>query len=534
MEEAGVLFFNGGFDFILLEVEDEHLQLTFNKGGSIVQLSPNQSIADGKWHRILLRYNAVMAELILDDIVYREEHTNGTKPTINLEKSVFFGGVQEDMRRRLLNKGLRINDLSFKGCMRNIQVNNLPLGFPQMKISHHLAVNCVWKYPCVEANPCLKSGICNQYGIDEFICYCDQSYCIKADFQGPFKIFTETSPENELLYVSPMQLLEGGTVFLSTHFIDVLIDVSKYPSLSDPAAVVFHVVQQPKYGQLLQYSQEHNNFVPCRTFNMVDLSTDKVKYVHNGMENFNDHATIDMQVYGDIHKIPENVLGKHRFLLHANVTPVNDPPQLQIPTHKILRVIEGIEKPLDVDLFTIQDPDSPENALIYTILPSTNPQEAFGRFVVNGLATMTFSQADVNAGKVTYLYNATTTEAFSYQVLLHVSDGIETSDMVYLPVSVHPLELRLINNTGLIMIHKSSLLLTPSNLSIGTNSAGENIDIRYEIVKPPQYGAIQRLRQIDSSWINVDWFSDSQMLLGHIRYIHNQDFPWQDEFKVSQ
>lgn len=345
------------------------------------------------------------------------------------------------------------------------------------------------------------------------------------------QIFTETSPELELLRVSPMQLLEGGTAFLTQSIIDVLLDVRRYPSLNE-RSIAFHVVHQPKYGQLLQSAGEKGNFVPCRSFNLVDLATDKLKYVHNGSENFNDHATLDMQVYGDAHKIPENILGKHRFLLHANITAVNDPPQLQLNSHKILRVIEGIERVLDVDLFNIADPDSDPSDLIYTIMPSTDSQEAYGRFMVNGISTMTFSQEDVNVGKVSYLYNSTTAESFSYQLLLHVSDGIETSDTVYLPVSVHPLELRVVNNTGLIMIHKSSLLLTPANLSIGTNAVDDHIDIRYDIVKPPQHGVLQRLRQIDGSWVNVEWFSDSQMLLGHIRYLHNSDFPWQDEFKV--
>ncbi|XP_030567853.1 chondroitin sulfate proteoglycan 4 [Drosophila novamexicana] len=532
MTESGTVFFNGGYDFLLLEIEDEKLKLTFNKAGSLVQFMTNETIADGKWHRVALRYNAVMAELQLDEgaLAYRGEHANETKASINLEKSVFFGGVQEEMRRRLINKGLRINELSFKGCMRNLQVNSLALGFAEMSISRHLALNCVWKYPCVEHSPCLKSGICSQHGVDEFICYCDQSYCIKADFQGPFKIFTETSPELELLYVSPMQLLEGGTAFLSPQLIDVLLDTRRYPSLNEQS-IAFHVVQPPKYGQLLQYSPEKANFVPCRSFNLVDLATDKLKYVHNGLENFNDHATLDMQIYGDPHKIPENILGKHRFLLHANITAVNDPPQLQLNSHKILRVIEGIERVLDVDLFNIADPDSEPSDLIYTIMPSANSQEAFGRFMVGGIHTMTFSQADVNVGKVSYLYNSTTTEAFSYQLLLQVSDGIETSDTVYLPVSVHPLELRVVNNTGLIMIHKSSLLLSSANLSIGTNAVDEHIDIRYDIVKPPQHGALQRLRQIDGTWINVEWFTDSQLLLGHIRYLHSSDFPWQDEFK---
>lgn len=195
MEEAGVIFYNGGFDFVLLEIESKQLNFNFNKEGSLIKLVPNETVSDGKWHKLILRYNAVMAELILDDKVYRGTHDNDTKPTINLEKSVFIGGVQEDMRRRLWHKGLRINDQSFMGCMKDVQINNQDLGFPQMNKSQHLALNCVWKYPCVEFEPCLKSGYCNQYGVDEFICYCDQSYCIKADFQGPFKVGNSMVPE---------------------------------------------------------------------------------------------------------------------------------------------------------------------------------------------------------------------------------------------------------------------------------------------------------------------------------------------------
>lgn len=326
--------------------------------------------------------------------------------------------------------------------------------------------------------------------------------------------------------------MEGGTVFLTNNILNVLLDTRK-ATVNSELNVMFHVVQQPRYGQLLQFSTEKNNYVTCRSFSLIDLATDKVKYVHNGQEAFSDHATLDMQVYGDIQKIPQNILGKHRFMLHANITPINDPPHLKISNHKILRVVEGIEKILSTELFNIEDPDSSPNVLIYTILPISNEQEAYGKFMINGQSTMMFSQSEVNMGKVSFLYNTTTTDGFSYDLEIQVSDGIETSDTVLLSVSIHPLKLRLVNNTGLMMIHKSSALITSSNLSISTNTADESIDVHYEIVKAPQYGSIQRLRHVDATWINVDWFSDSQLQLGQIRYIHNLDFPWQDEFKVN-
>lgn len=58
------------------------------------------------------------------------------------------------------------------------------------------------------------------------------------------------------------------------------------------------------------------------------------------------------------------------------------------------------------------------------------------------------------------------------------------------------------------------------------------IILRYTIVKQPQFGNVQRLRAVDSSWINVDSFTSNQIHLGQVRYIHNTDSPVHDDFKV--
>lgn len=70
----------------------------------------------------------------------------------------------------------------------------------------------------------------------------------------------------------------------------------------------------------------------------------------------------------------------------------------------------------------------------------------------------------------------------SFELIVQVSDGMETSAAVYLPVSVMPLQLRMINNTGLILVHKSSALITPWNLSFISNSEDDNVDIRYSAI----------------------------------------------------
>lgn len=56
---------------------------------------------------------------------------------------------------------------------------------------------------------------------------------------------------------------------------------------------------------------------------------------------------------------------------------------------------------------------------------------------------------------------------------------------------------------------------------------------RYTINQPPLFGNVQKLRTVDNSWITVDSFTSDLVQLGHVRYIHNNDFPVHDDFKVG-
>jgi len=116
---------------------------------------------------------------------------------------------------------------------------------------------------------------------------------------------------------------------------------------------------------------------------------------------------------------------------------------------------------------------------------------------------------------------------------LQVSDGIESSQPAYLRVSAYPLQIKLTHNTGLVVVHRSFSYLTPGNLSFATNSDDSTIDIRYDVVSPPQYGALQKLKDVSGSWANVDHFSSRDMELHTVRYLHNVGSPNQDEFKFQ-
>lgn len=117
---------------------------------------------------------------------------------------------------------------------------------------------------------------------------------------------------------------------------------------------------------------------------------------------------------------------------------------------------------------------------------------------------------------------------------LQVSDGTESSQPAYLRVSAYPLQIKLTHNTGLVVVHRSFSYLTPANLSFATNSDDSTIDIRYDVVSPPRYGVLQKLRDSSpGSWTNVDHFSSRDMGLHTVRYLHNVGSPNQDEFKFQ-
>lgn len=116
---------------------------------------------------------------------------------------------------------------------------------------------------------------------------------------------------------------------------------------------------------------------------------------------------------------------------------------------------------------------------------------------------------------------------------LQVSDGIESSQPAYLRVSAYPLQIKLTHNTGLVVVHRSFSYLTSANLSFATNSDDNTIDIRYDVVSLPQYGVLQKFKDVSSSWANVDHFTSRDVELHLVRYFHNVGSPNQDEFKFQ-
>ena len=86
--------------------------------------------------------------------------------------------------------------------------------------------------------------------------------------------------------------------------------------------------------------------------------------------------------------------------------------------------------------------------------------------------------------------------------------------------------------------------ITGQNLSFVTNAEDPTLEIRYEITKLPQYGVIQRFINLEkknsgetfngsSLWQVVEQFTSQQISREEIRYLHTNQSPSHDFFKVK-
>lgn len=69
--------------------------------------------------------------------------------------------------------------------------------------------------------------------------------------------------------------------------------------------------------------------------------------MHDGSETTEDSMILDVRLAaGAGYTLPGYLRGRLRFPLHVNVTPVNDPPLLEISTAKVLRLAQVRHKDL--------------------------------------------------------------------------------------------------------------------------------------------------------------------------------------------
>ncbi|XP_060516425.1 chondroitin sulfate proteoglycan 4 [Cylas formicarius] len=523
----GLIFYSSAVskqDFLLIEVTNHTLSAVVKMSDKLSKLQiPEQKVSDGSWNKIAFHLTTTSLELLLNDQL--EFSKNIHAAVLQLGDVSYVGGLESSRKFRATQKGCGpACDVSFKGCLRGLSINDQVRGLPDVLSSEGLLPGCVWEFPCLRG-PCLEGATCLPRGLDSFQCQCDHdpfANCMQQNYSEGYSIFSHASSlatELELLSVEPLEVLEGGSEIITTTNLHLVLDYHKF-GIQD-VGVVFSVDVAPERGAVTV-----DGWPQRRTFSLLDVLRDRVHYVNDGSEASRDSISLSVKFStADTFTLPVYLQGRFKFILAVNIEPKNDAPILDTSESRVLRIVQGSKKLITSDLLKTEDPDNSPFELVYTIIKSDCGY--FEHLRKLGAKVDSFTQEDIDKKKIIFVH--TGTEPKDSYLSLQVSDGNEATQVHKIRVSVTPQIWRLDKNTGLQLLHQTWVVITPQNLSYSSNVPNADNKVLFKIIKKPKFGDIE----VESlnTWEATDVFSNTDLKQHRVRYRHSMGEPQFDEFQ---
>ncbi|KAF4113076.1 hypothetical protein G5714_005621 [Onychostoma macrolepis] len=494
--EEGIIIYNSARqgDFVALEIQKGLLVAMVGKDGSKTELRSLTFINDNKWHNIQLFFTPKNLQLTVDGETVKSIITSRSK-TFHLKGSLFLGGIDDSTRSEVRKVGLssvagkRIKGGSFKGCFRDIKINNVKMGLPNAVVTKDISVGCepekeldisttvspttlpitlvdsVTPLPPTDVST-LAKGLVKKYG-------------------------------RNFLQLRNLVVPEGGRGSLDSKHIK--------------SQIIFRIEEQPVHGQLrLDVDQEQAE----HTFSMLDLWHGRVMYIHGGSEDPQDFFMFS--VFSSSRKeVPGYLKGHKLYRFNVTVTPTNDAPELSLPEGNLFTLLENSKKRLTTDVLKAIDIDSNYTDLVYSVLGNLNADAGYLENEDNpGTPVTSFSHSALVDGKMYYVH----TGVRNSRIVLRVSDGEKVSNTVVLRIMAVGLEYKISNNTGMEVIQGEMFLLSTNQLAIWTNALKQVVEIRYDVIEPPRFGELQRMHS-SGEWKITNSFSQRVLEKERLRYI---------------
>ncbi|KAM9822968.1 chondroitin sulfate proteoglycan 4 isoform 1-T1 [Syngnathus typhle] len=468
-------------------------------GGGKTELRSLTLINDGKWHAIEMRLDSQTLQLAVDGQMVKSGL--GSRPKgLHFKGSLFIGGVDDATRAQVPKadltsvSGKAMRGGSFKGCLKNIRVNRVKTGLAHALVTKDISVGCQpEKEPApstaptgapeslfflVTPTPTLARGLDRRYGSD-------------------------------FVQLKPLIVDEGGRASLEAKHIKVLLDFKTLGIRQ--SQIVFEIREQPTHGQIrLDVDQDRAE----NTFGMLDLWHQRVMYIHGGSEDPDDFFLFSI-ASSSRKKVPRYLGADKLYRFNITVTATNDAPELSLPQGNLFVLLENSKKRLSADVLKATDVDSDAARLVFSVLGNLNADAGYLEIDNDpGTAVSSFTHSDLRESRVYYVHVGVPNS----RIVLRVSDGEKVSNTVVLRVMAVQLEFQIANNTGVNVNQGETAAIGSSQLSVETNAVDQAVDIRYDVVGRPRYGALQRLHS-SGEWRPADSFSQRLLEKGRLRYV---------------
>lgn len=506
--KEGIILFNSARegDFVAVEIQEGLPVAIIGKAGTRTELRSLTFISDGKWHFIKLSFSSKNLVLTVDGEIVKNSIRTRSKG-FQLRGYLFVGGVDDSTRAEVKKVGLlsvsgkRVRGGSFKGCLKNIQINRVKMGLSNAIVTRDLSVGCE---PEKEPVPVTTVSPTTPPGSLVHLMTTTPSLHASTLARGLDRRYGFNFIQLRNLFVQ-----EGGRASLEAKHVKVHLDFKKLGIRQ--SQIMFRVVEQPIHGQLrldVDPDQEEN------TFSMLDLWHGRVMYIHGGSEEPEDFFIFS--IYSSSRReVPDYLKEKKLYRYNITVTPTNDAPELSLPEGNLFVLLENTKKRLTTDVLKATDIDSNNTDLVFSVLGNLNANAGYLEIENSpGTAVTSFSYVDLEELRVFYVH----TGVRNSRIVLRVSDREKVSNTVVLRIMAVALEYKIANNTGIDVIQGESALISSNQLAVQTNAVRQVVDIRYDISEAPQYGELQRLHS-SGEWRPADSFSQRLLEKERLRYV---------------
>uniref|UniRef100_A0A3B4AWC9 Laminin G domain-containing protein n=1 Tax=Periophthalmus magnuspinnatus TaxID=409849 RepID=A0A3B4AWC9_9GOBI len=306
-ETDGVVLYSLGNHrvFVAIEIQNGHLMATVGKGKIKMKLRSLLRLkSTSTWYPIELRLLPQKMQLKVGEELLTTNLTTELQ-SIQLKGNLYIGGLSEQARLEARRSGqLSIQPEgqlgSFKGCLREINVNGQKTGLPYATVTKDVTIQCDKRYATSSPTESTKMDVTTAQPV------------------------VNTRKHQQFLVLKKLELAEGARATLEPKHIKVILHFVNlnYRKLQiHPSQLMFHVEAQPIHGHL------RLDLLPNLTFSMVDLWQGRIIYVHSGSEEPSDFFMFSVFSSGK-KELPLFLKGNRLHRFDISISPVNDAPVL--------------------------------------------------------------------------------------------------------------------------------------------------------------------------------------------------------------
>ncbi|KAG8440284.1 hypothetical protein GDO86_006155 [Hymenochirus boettgeri] len=308
-------------------------------------------------------------------------------------------------------------------------------------------------------------------------------------------------PNNTVLYV-----FLGRQVTLK----DIGLQMETNLDIYGEAQVKYYIISQPRWGNILKEGELTDSF------SQEDLLEGKVVYQHGGTKDNKDQFRItveanDIVATGNIEIL---IFSESLNVIHNEKLYVFQGDKAEIRKENLMVFAKG-KVPHKV-VYTLTDPPSFGYLVAISPEPSSDGSQSLD-------TVETFTQEDINQGKILYLHSDS--DMLPDSLTLEVTAGEESPQELVMQIEILPINIPLVPSE-LEVEEGGTATLSNNTLQI-SNTFFIGLDLEFTILTGPKRGRI-----VNPESATLRGFSWNEVNLGEVLYEHDGSETLSDNFTV--